>query len=220
LPIQATSSGVIRKPCAALRSGAPVRDRRVSTGLSLAALFGGVSFCSELAVASTFLHPFAPPALPGFHATMGALTPAPTCLGGRWPIGPSGPEQVSLCYVVVSSNRSVSNHPLSSPESWSGFHLRDLPSVPSHNGPCPRGPSVTWASPLASRLATTRSRIEFVILRTSRSPPVAPHPVSRRRSYLWLQSPDRTLAGTCTLPIPRAYRRTSCRHTRPPWKMT
>jgi hypothetical protein len=26
--------------------------------------------------ASTFLHPFAPPELPGFHATMDALTPA------------------------------------------------------------------------------------------------------------------------------------------------
>jgi hypothetical protein len=34
-------------------------------------------------------------------------------------------------------------------------------------------------------------RITFVILRTDRSPPVAPHPVSRRRSYLWLQAGER-----------------------------
>ena len=32
------------------------------------------------------------------------------------------------------------------------------------------------------------SRIEFVILQTGRSPPVAPHPASRRRSYLRLQA--------------------------------
>src|SRR5438105_12640205 len=45
-------------------------------------------------------------------------------------------------------------------------------------------------------------------LRTSRSPRVASHLVSRRRSNLRLQSPDRTLAGTSTLPIQRAHRRT------------
>src|SRR5215813_7604764 len=33
--------------------------------------------------------------------------------------------------------------------------------------------------------------LTFVILRTDRSPPVAPHPVSRRRSYLWLQAGER-----------------------------
>src|SRR5262249_31835800 len=37
----------------------------------------------------------------------------------------------------------------------------------------------------------TAGRITFVILRTDRSPPVAPHPVSRRRSYLWLQAGER-----------------------------
>jgi hypothetical protein len=35
--------------------------------------------CLELHV-STFLHPFAPPALPGFFATMGALTPGRSVL--------------------------------------------------------------------------------------------------------------------------------------------
>jgi hypothetical protein len=47
------------------------------------------------------------------------------------------------------------------------------------------------ASPFARRLAEASSRIEFVILRTGRSPPVAPHPASRRRSYFRLQAGER-----------------------------
>src|ERR1039457_2965035 len=64
-----------------------------------------------------------------------------------------------------------------------------------------RDRSVVWASPLASRLAATTGRIEFVILRTSRSPPVALHLLSRGRSYFRLQSSNPTLAGTFTLLI-------------------
>jgi hypothetical protein len=59
----------------------------------------------------------------------------------------------------------------------------------------PRPRRVTWASPLASWLATTPGRIEFVILRTSRSPPVALHLASRRRSYVRLQSSDKLWRG-------------------------
>ncbi len=44
------------------------------------------------------------------------------------------------------------------------------------------------ASPFRRGLARTFRRIEFVILQTDSSPPVAPHPVSRRRSYLRLRS--------------------------------
>jgi hypothetical protein len=47
------------------------------------------------------------------------------------------------------------------------------------------------------------------LLRTGRSPPVAPHPASRRRSYLQLRSPEPTPARTCTLLIQRLHRRTS-----------
>ena len=51
--------------------------------------------------------------------------------------------------------------------------------------------SMVWASPFPSRLAVTTGRIEFVIpesssgqaLRTSISPPVALHLISRCRSY-------------------------------------
>ena len=43
------------------------------------------------------------------------------------------------------------------------------------------------ASPQIRRLAASHRRIGFVILRTVGSPPVAPHPASRRRSYLQLR---------------------------------
>ena len=68
--------------------------------------------------------------------------------------------------------------------------------------------SVTWASPFASRLATTTGRIEFVILRTSRSPPVALHPLSRGRSYVRLRGSNPTSTGTLTLPIQYTHKRT------------
>ena len=42
------------------------------------------------------------------------------------------------------------------------------------------------ASPSFGKLAASRRRNGFVILRAARSPPVAPHPASLRRSYLWL----------------------------------
>jgi hypothetical protein len=55
--------------------------------------------------------------------------------------------------------------------------------------------SVTSARPVGfpgfarpSRLAATRRRNGFVILRAIRSPPVALHPASRRRSYLRLHA--------------------------------
>ena len=137
--------------------------------------------------ASIFLRPFAPPALPGFNATTDALTSA--SLPCR--------KRISL------------------------FHVRNLPTVPPpttrdrprslvcflsrayrvsqpfviESTPVPVGRIVIWASPLPSRLAAVTSRIEFVILRTSRSPPVAPHPASRRRSYLRLREAKPPLDG-------------------------
>jgi hypothetical protein len=78
-----------------------------------------------------------------------------------------------------------------------------------HSHPC--GTTASWASPLSSRLATTTGRIEFVvILRTDRSPPVALHLASRRRSYVRLQCSNPTLTGTCTPPIQHHRKRTRC----------
>ena len=205
-PMRETSAGrVLTCQVVLLRS-----RRRVATGVSLAALIGSVQSQNVSGRSSTFLRPFAPPALPGFRATMDALTPARSALRMGAHEHRPDTEQVSLLHGVKPSDRSVSNHPWPSSGSRSAFDLRGLPPDPSHDGRALRGQAY-WASPFTSRLATTRSRIEFVILRTSRSPPIAPHPVLRRRSYLRLQSPDQTLAGTSTLPITRACRRTSGR---------
>ena len=46
------------------------------------------------------------------------------------------------------------------------------------------------ASPSSSRLATATRRIRFVLLQTGSSPPVAPHPGLRRRSYPQLHGYD------------------------------
>ena len=71
---------------------------------------------------------------------------------------------------------------------------------------------VCRASPLTCRLATTSGRIEFVILRTGRSPPVALHLASRQRSCLQLTGSDLTCARTCTPLVRRACRRTRRRY--------
>jgi len=130
--------------------------------------------------ASISLRPFAPRALPRFVANMDALTPVRSVLG----ILIRDIERRSCFRTGLSascvwpSDPSVSNH-LARPRDR--FRTQPL-SVAS--SPLAR----VWASPLSSRLAARPGRIEFVILRTSRSPPVALHPASRRRSYLWLQA--------------------------------
>jgi hypothetical protein len=132
---------------------------------------------------------------------MNAVLPAPGLLAS-W-IEPSG--------------HSVSNHPTSPDDPGLVLDRRltaTLLRERTHSGRVPHG--VTWASPPYSRLATTTGRIEFVILRTGRSPPVAPHPASRRRSYVRLRSSNLTSIGTSTLlsqstckraVMPSAYRR-------------
>jgi hypothetical protein len=75
------------------------------------------------------------------------------------------------------------------------------PSVSNHRpapmaalAPNPSAPSASlayatvWASPLGRRLARRYGRIEFLIVRMALSLPVAPHPASRRRSYIQLQA--------------------------------
>ncbi|NBT36105.1 MAG: hypothetical protein EBT03_11335 [Betaproteobacteria bacterium] len=68
--------------------------------------------------------------------------------------------------------------------------------VPSCEAVWPRTPleqvslDVCWASPLPSGLAATIGRIEFVILRTGRSPPDALHLPSLGRSFFRLQGAE------------------------------
>ena len=91
----------------------------------------------------------------------------------------------------------------------SGFVALPYRTAPRAVAVSPRPRRVIWASPLHSRLATTPGRIEFVIiLRTSRSPPIALHPASRRRSYVWLQSSDPALTRTYTSLVRSSYKRT------------
>ena len=85
------------------------------------------------------------------------------------------------------------------------IHVPDLPTPPSPTTPqaldadFSRYPSSHRVSrSRGSRLhlslagsPTLTGRIEFVNLRMDRSPPVAPHPASRRRSYSWLQAGER-----------------------------
>src|SRR5258708_1013739 len=62
-----------------------------------------------------------------------------------------------------------------------------------------------------SRLVAAPRRIEFVILRTDSSPRVAPHPVSRRRSYLRLRSLWLSPTRTFTVLMWRPHGRTHSR---------
>jgi hypothetical protein len=93
--------------------------------------------------------------------TMKALTPAPLTDGPGLP-----------AYCATPSCRSISNQV--------GCLV-----IAYHHA------SVTSefrTSPWNRRLVAAPRRIEFVCLRTDSSPPVAPHPASRRRSYLRLRS--------------------------------
>src|SRR6516165_3704401 len=85
-------------------------------------------------------------------------------------------------------------------------------SDPNHAG-CPAvALSVVSAPPAASGLRHERAgspplhaRIRFVILRTAGSSPVAPHPASRRRSYLQLRSPRLAPTRTSTMQTARPH---------------
>jgi hypothetical protein len=132
---------------------------------------------------STFLDPFAPPALPGLIAPMGPLTPArPVLRTGRFPAGNPARKRRRCRHAGLPASRvwpsehSVPNH-------------LAAPAVAFTHNPSAR--QAFWASPFASRLAGRPGRNGFVILRTARSPPVAPHLLSQGRSYFRLQ------AGVC-----------------------
>jgi hypothetical protein len=128
---------------------------------------------------STFLHPFAPPALPGFFTTMGALTPGRSALRSQTRREHRLWHRPGLSVSRAwSSEPSVSNH-------------LTAPIVALSPNPSARWASRLWrvrVSSFPSRLTGQPGRIEFVNLRTTRSPPVALHPASRRRSYDQLQA--------------------------------
>ena len=95
-----------------------------------------------------------------------------------------GSTQVSLLHAHHRCAHSVANHP-----TLPGHRFATLPLSVTGFRCCQQS---------GLRLCTAGSsqasgRIAFVIRRTERSPPVASHPVSRRRSYLWLQAGERLL---------------------------
>ena len=142
-----------------------------------------LGFVPTFRYSSTFLRPFAPSPLRDFFATMDALTPASSALR-------SSTSNMN----TVSVRRQVSL-----------IHVSDLPIPPSPTTPqaldadFSRYPSSRRVSHCrGSRFhlslagsPTLTGRIEFLIVRMDRSPPVAPHPASRRRSYSWLQAGER-----------------------------
>jgi len=167
---------------------------------------------------STFLVPFARPALPGVHAHMEPLTPEQAVLrsGGfrthRIPVHERR--------LIPRSGLPALRHrifrqfrlqpPPVAPSSWFAFKAQAYRRSHACTELHPLGRvshDVNWVSPFGSRLTTTTGRIEFVILRTSRSLPVALHPLSQGRSYRPLQSSNQTLTGTSTPPIRCAYSR-------------
>jgi hypothetical protein len=163
---------------------------------------------------STFLRPLAPPALTGFFSTTDALTPdGRAVLGVRRYVRSSGSRRGPEAgpFSVRSAQhrlRAESSRPLPTglPSSchrvFRAFCLQPPLAVPGSvcfrpgltvfylDDPVCRERTASWASPVPSRLATTTGRIEFLIVRTARSPPVASHPSLRRRSYFRLQSSD------------------------------
>jgi hypothetical protein len=173
--------GGVRRRGRSDRSGSPDCTRRVSTEFSLAALSGGC-FCDIGGHDSIFLRPFAPSALPGFFATMDALTPARRLFVPALRHMNTSWSRAGLPALRVwSSEHSIPNH-LARPRHR--FSTQPL-SVTGFRR-CRSGLRL-----FASRLAARPGRIGFVSLRTARSPPVALHLASWRRSYVRLQ------AGVC-----------------------
>ena len=161
--------------CARSRPSVPPR---ASGPRTLSGLFSPCGHCRRFglpSVCSSRIHlpvPLRSTPVTALLATMGTLTPRAGLPPDR---GLPASRHTSV------SDHSASNHPT---RPHHRFHTLPLSSM---GLPLTR----VQASPLASRLAGTPGRIEFVILRTGLSPPVAPHPASRRRSYLRLQAGER-----------------------------
>jgi hypothetical protein len=149
---------------------------------------------------STFLRPFAPRPLRRFLAPMDALTPV------RPALRLSQHEHRLTARTGLPDSRTLpSDHSIST-------HLKCLRhrfgTLSQRRG----SPCLCAGSRLHLWLAgssPTPGRIEFVILRTGRSPPVALHLASRQRSYSWFQVVSVDLERTFTSLTSCAFRRTS-----------
>src|SRR5919106_4174965 len=160
-------------------------ERRVNRGFTSSLSPSGHLhwFCRQRSAPfeSTFLRSFAPLPLRSFHATMSALTPARSGSSGLSSMNASSfSGQVSLIHSSDLLDHSVSNHLM---HRWRRFCTLPLSS-----------PAFLCRSRLHLREAGSSiapGRIEFVILRTDRSPPAALHHASLRRSCIRLQAGER-----------------------------
>jgi hypothetical protein len=151
--------------------------------------------------ASTFLHPLAPPELPGFNATTGALTPVRRFF--------ASPLRLATVFTAAVSDdeRRLVRTGLSASCAWPSDH-----SVSNHR----EGPLIALTRyPSASRAAGSRrfglrhlpagsppfpAESSSLALRTGHSPCVVSHPASRRRGYGRLQAGERLLEEDLHLP--------------------
>lgn len=131
--------------------------------------------------ASTSLRPSAPSPLRDLLATMSALTPVHPALWDQWSMN-SVPfsEQVSLIHARCLPDHSVSTHLM--------LRCRRFITLPLSSTAFPCGSRLR---PCAAGSSIAPGRIEFVILRTGRSPPAALHHASLRRSCIRLQAGER-----------------------------
>jgi hypothetical protein len=165
--------------------------------------------CLEVASATSYL-PWRPMLRRGRDG-LGMVRPQPLYASRRDSLTWTG---IPVSFAAPSVH-SASNHPLPSRcVIW-----RFLPSGLPSNASLPMrrvlADRASWVSPFPSRLTTATGRIEFAvadrsqpILRTGRSPPVAPHPASRRRSYHQLRGTRHPPTRTSTSPMQQHYRRT------------
>ena len=130
---------------------------------------------------STFLRSLRSTPVTELHRYYGRSDSCSFRLFGTWSMNSgSFNEQVSLIHASRLPDHSVSKH-----QGSRSYRFYTLP----HSARAFR-----FRSRVRHWLAgspTAPGRIEFVILRTGRSPPAAPHLASRRRSCSWLQVGER-----------------------------
>jgi hypothetical protein len=146
---------------------------------------------------SIFLEPFAPPALPGFVATMAPLTPARRLFASSLRPAADADDEHRLfraglfAYCAWTSDHSVSNHHAAL---WTA--LARYPSASTTSGLLRSGLRRFLAGSPDSKAESSS-----LALRTGRSPSDALHPASRRRSFGRLQAGERLPEEDFHLPI-------------------
>ena len=184
-------------------SVAPHTGGAFATLLSLAALGGSDEFSAVGQANSISLRPFAPPALPGFHATMDALTPVRPALRAAITESEHRPVPHRAPGFMYQAFLTSCLQPPGVPDRRfsrcrSPFSAADLHNLPSTRRKAPGFVVVVWASPLGCRLAaaTRPNRVRFSTGRQFTSSCSPPHlMVTQLPSLTGLRARPE---GTCT----------------------